>query len=102
MKELSSERSRPVITHEIFYSTQGGVWSVQIEIKPLTSASYISRNEREHLFSSDTQLSLMAPRLFLSHTLITASAGGRHLMRGWYISVGSRRLEEGMDAAKFP
>ena len=40
---------------------------------------------REPWFSSDTQLWPMAPRPFLSHTLVTASAGGRNLVRGWYV-----------------
>ena len=62
------------------------VSGVQIEIAPLTSGSSISRDGRENWFSSDTQLSLMTPRPFLSHTLVTASAGGRNLVRGWYVS----------------
>ena len=35
-------------------------------------------NELEHWFSSDTLHSLMAPKAFRSHTLVTASAGGRN------------------------
>ena len=38
------------------------------------------------MFSSDAQLPLMAPRPFLSHTLMTTSANGQNLVRGWYVS----------------
>ena len=35
----------------------------------------------------------MTPRPFLSHILVTASAGGRNLVRGWYIfNMGSAKL----------
>ena len=46
------------------------------------SSCSIPLDEREHWFSSKTQLSLMAPRPFLSHTLVTTSAGGWKLVRG--------------------
>ena len=52
-----------------------GVLGVQIETAPLTSGDSIPSDGHEHRFSSDTQLSLTAPRTFLSHTLVTASAG---------------------------
>ena len=43
----------------------------------------------------------LAPRSFLSHTLVTASAGGRHLVRGCYgLTTSSRRLGGDMGAAK--
>ena len=67
--------------------------AVQIEMAPLTAGGSIPWDGREHWFSSDTQLSLMAPRPFLSHTLVTASAGGLNLVRGWYVlTTSSRRL----------
>ena len=61
------------------------VWGVQIEIAPLAVGGSIPRDGREHWFASYTHLSLIAPRPFLSHTLATASAGGRNLVRGWLI-----------------
>ena len=59
-----------------------GVWGVQTEIAPLTSGGSIPWDGREHWFSSDIHLSLMAPRSFLSNTLETAFACGRNLERG--------------------
>ena len=70
-----------------------GVWGVQIEIAPLTSGGSIPWDGRKHWFPSNTQLSLMAPRPFFSHILVTASAGGRNLVRGWYIfNLGAAKL----------
>ena len=57
-----------------------------VEIAPFTPGDSISRVGREHWFSSDVQLSKVAPRPFLRHTLVTASASGRNLVRGWYFS----------------
>ena len=47
--------------------------------------TYKYRDGRDHWLSSDTQLILMAPRPFLSHTLITASAGVQNLVRGRHV-----------------
>ena len=62
-----------------------GVRGFYIEIAPLTSGGSISRDGQVHWFSSDTQLSLMAPRPLLSHILVLAYAGGRNLVRGWHV-----------------
>ena len=63
----------------------GGLWSLHIKIAPLTSGSSIPWDGQEHWLLPDTQLSLVAPRPFLSHTLVAASAGRRNFVRGWSI-----------------
>ena len=68
-----------------------GVWGVQIEIAPSTPGGSILWDRRDHWFSFDTHFSLMAPRPFLSHTLVTASAGREDLVRGWYVLMTSSR-----------
>ena len=49
--------------------THCGVWGVQKGVAHLPSGGSIPWVGRKHWFSSDTQLSLMAPRPLLSHTL---------------------------------
>ena len=61
------------------------VWGVQIQMVPMTSGGSTPLGGQKHRFSSDIHPSPMAPRSFLSHTLATASAGGRNLVRGWLI-----------------
>ena len=63
-----------------------GAWGVKTEIAHLPSGSSTSRDGQEHWFSFDSLLQVMALRPFLSHTLVTTSAGGWNLVRGWYVS----------------
>ena len=78
-----------------------GAWDVQTKVAPLTSDGSIPRGGREHWLSSDFQLSPMAPRPFLCHVLVIASAGGRNLVRaGTFLTTSSKRLGEEMSAAK--
>ena len=71
----------------------------EIETAPLTSGGSIPRDGREHWLASDTQLPLLAPRPFISHTLATAFAGGQNLGAGTFLTTNSRRLGEEIGAA---
>ena len=77
------------------------VWSVQKETAPWTSGGSILRDWLEHWFSSDTELSPVAPKPFLSHTLITAFAVGEtYWGAGTFLTTSSRRLRKEMGASK--
>ena len=78
-----------------------GVWGIETEQAPLTSGGSTHRDGREHWFSSDIQLSVMAPRPFLRHTLVIASVGGRNLVRDRsFPTTSSGRLGEDIGATK--